>query len=101
MEDARKPPGAERAAPGSSRRTAEKGLRFNFSILLAHGALGQTGFRLINAPTFFPAYLSLLADSNAAIGIARAIQSFGMSLSPIVGARMVERRAHVHSLGVT
>ena len=54
--------------------------------------LGQTGFRLIQAPTFLPAYLSLLAGNNAVVGIARAVQSLGMSISPYLGAWMVEHR---------
>ena len=31
-----------------------------------HGMLGMTGFRLVNAPTFLPAYLHAVSGSNAA-----------------------------------
>ncbi|MEE2776539.1 MAG: MFS transporter [Acidobacteriota bacterium] len=75
-------------------------LRRNFIALLAHGMLGQTGFRLLGAPTFLPAYLSILAGNNAAVGIARAIQSLGMALSPFLGAWMVEHRVYVKRLGL-
>ncbi len=75
-------------------------MRFNFTVLLIHGLLGQTGFRLLQAPTFLPSYLSLLAGNNAVVGIARAVQSLGMSVSPYLGAWMVERRPRVRGLGI-
>ena len=75
-------------------------LRRNFIALLTHGMLGQTGFRLLGAPTFLPAYLSLLAGNNRAVGLGRAIQSLGMSLSPYLGAWMVEHRVYVKRLGL-
>lgn len=79
----------------------DRHLRFNFSVLFMHGMLGQTGFRLLQAPTFLPTYLTLLAGNNAAAGIARAVQSLGMFLSPVLGARMVERRRHIKWLALT
>lgn len=78
----------------------DRHLRFNFAVLFMHGMLGQTGFRLLQAPTFLPTYLTLLAGNNAAAGIARAVQSLGMFLSPIVGARMVESRRHIKRLAM-
>lgn len=75
-------------------------LRRNFLALLAHGMLGQTGFRLLQAPTFLPAYLSLLAGNNSAVGIARGLQSLGMSISPYLGAWMVEHRRYVKRMGI-
>ena len=65
-----------------------------------HGLLGQTGFRLINAPTFLPHYVSVLAGNNRAVGLVRAIQSFGMFLSPVVSARSVEHRPQVKALAL-
>lgn len=62
--------------------------------------LGQTGFRLLQAPTFLPASLSLLAGNNAVVGIARAVQSLGMSISPYLAAWMVEHRLRVKRLGI-
>ena len=89
--------------PSTPKRSPENDphLRRNFTALLIHGLLGQTGFRLLQAPTFLPAYLSLLAGNNSAIGIARALQSLGMSLSPYLAAWMVERRTYVKRLAVS
>ncbi len=78
--------------PGPETR---RNLRFNFRLLLVHGLFGQTGFRLINAPTFLPDYLSLLTGSNSAVGIARALQSLGLFLSPLLGAALIEGRTYV------
>ncbi len=86
--------------PRSPVLPSERDLRFNFRILLIHGMLGQTGFRLLSAPTFLPAYISLLAGNNAAVGIASAINSMGMALSPYLGAWMVEHRQRAKRLGI-
>ncbi len=74
---------------------ARRDLPFNFRVLLVHGMFGQTGFRLVNAPTFLPAFVAELAGSNFAVGMARAIQSLGMFLSPVLAARTVEHRERV------
>ena len=71
----------------------------NFAAHLVHGLLGQTGFRLLNAPTFVPAYVHLLSGSDLAVGLARALQSLGMSLSPILGATAIEHRRRVLRVG--
>lgn len=63
--------------------------------MLCHGILGQTGMRLINAPTFIPAYIHLLSGSDLAVGFARSFQYFGMFLTPLIGANMVESRPRV------
>ena len=81
--------------PTSTDRQTEQNLPFNFRLLLVHGLFGQTGFRLVNAPTFLPDYLSLLAGSNSAVGIARALQSLGLFLSPILSAAIIEGHARV------
>lgn len=84
----------------ASAAPSEADVRFNFRLLLIHGMLGQTGFRLLGAPTFLPTYLSLLAGNNSVVGIARAVHSLGMSLSPYIGAWMVEHRTRVKRLGI-
>jgi MFS family permease len=71
----------------------------NFAAHLAHGLLGQTGFRLINAPTFIPAYIHLLSGSDLAVGVARGLQSLGMAISPILGATLIEHRRRVLPVG--
>jgi MFS family permease len=88
------------AASEGLKAEIERNFRFNFAALLAHGLLGQTGFRLVQAPTFLPHYVSLLAGNNSAVGIARAVQSLGMFLSPILAARTIEHRPKVKRLGI-
>lgn len=69
----------------------------NYIAQLLHGMLGQTGFRFVNAPTFLPAYLMMLSDgSEFVVGLGLALQAFGMTLTPIFGASLIEiGRAHV------
>ena len=78
----------------------KRNLRRNYAAHLAHGLLGQTGFRLINAPTFMPAYVLLLSNgSNIAVGIALAMQSLGMAITPILGANLIEHKTRVLPTG--
>jgi MFS family permease len=72
--------------------------RRNARVLFVHSLFGQTGFRLLQAPTFFPTYLSLLTGSEAAVGLARAVQSTGMFLSPFFGVGAVQSRSRVKGL---
>ena len=67
----------------------------NVAASVGHGLLGQTGMRLVNAPTFLPAYVAELAGSDLAVGIARGLQFLGMALSPVVGATVIEHRRRV------
>jgi MFS family permease len=95
------------AAPDQSLEAAEsayqaqvrRDLQRNYIAHLSHGLLGQTGFRLLNAPTFLPAYLFMLTGGELAVGIARSAQAFGMFLSPIFGATMIEHRRRVLPVG--
>jgi MFS family permease len=91
-------PAADRAED-RFQREVRTNLRRNFGAHLVHGLLGQTGFRLINAPTFVPAYVYLLSGSDLAVGIARGLQSLGMFLSPILGATIIEHRRRVLPVG--
>jgi predicted MFS family arabinose efflux permease len=77
----------------------EQNLRRNYVAHLAHGMLGQTGFRLIQAPTFIEAYVASVTSSPLALGAVRACQSFGMFLSPILGATTIEHRHRVLPVG--
>ncbi|MDP1597621.1 MFS transporter [Phenylobacterium sp.] len=70
-------------------------LKRNYIGHYLHGMLGMTGFRLINAPTFLPAYLHMLSGSNTIVGLGLALQQLGGVLSPIVGANQVEHRTKV------
>ena len=71
----------------------------NYAAHLVHGLLGQTGFRLVHAPTFVPDYVYLLSGSDLAVGLARSLQSLGMFLSPILGATAIEHRRRVLGVG--
>lgn len=78
----------------------EANLKRNYAANLAHGLLGQTGFRLVNAPTFVPAYIFLLSGSEFAVGLALAAQWFGASASSIFGATLIEHRKRVLPMGL-
>ncbi len=78
----------------------EKNLKRNFAANLAHGLLGQTGFRLVTAPTFVPAYIYLLSGSEFMVGLALASQWLGNALSSTLGATMVEHRKRVLPIGM-
>jgi MFS family permease len=67
----------------------------SYRAILAHGMLGVTGFRLVSAPTFVPAYIYLLSGSKAAVGLALSAQFIGMALSSIWGATLIEHRHRV------
>ncbi len=80
--------------------TVQRHLPRNFATHLAHGLFGQTGFRLLQAPTFLPAFVLLLSDgSEIAVGIALALQSLGMALTPLLGATLIEHRHRVLPIG--
>lgn len=85
-------------APAATSRFALRNLRRNAALLLIHGLLGQTGFRLLQAPTFLPTYVQLLTGAEWAVGAARAAQSLGMFLSPLVGAGLIGRSLRVRGL---
>lgn len=73
----------------------ESNLKRNFLASLAHGMLGLTGFRLMHAPTFVPAYIFLLSNSNVAVGLALGAQFIGMAISSIWSATLIEHRPQV------
>ncbi|MFT4820926.1 MAG: MFS family permease [Candidatus Pseudothioglobus sp.] len=78
----------------------KRDLNRNFFAHLVHGMLGQTGFRLINAPTFLPAYIMLLSgDSELMVGLALSLQALGMAVTPLVGANLIEHRKRVLPVG--
>ena len=70
-------------------------LKRNYIGNYLHGMLGMTGFRLVNAPTFLPAYLHLISGSNSVVGIALGLQQVGSVISPIFGATQIEHRTKV------
>jgi MFS family permease len=72
----------------------------NYFAHFVHGMLGMTGFRLVNAPTFVPAYLHLLTGSEALVGLGLALQQLGGVLSQIWGANLIEHRPRVMPVAV-
>jgi MFS family permease len=86
---------AEAAAEAAFSAQVWVNLRRNYVAHLCHGLLGQTGMRLINAPTFIPAYVFALSGSEFAVGVVRGLQYLGMFLSPVVGATVIEHRRRV------
>lgn len=78
----------------------QRDLTRNFTIHLGHGMLGQTGFRLLMAPTFLPAYIMLLSGgSELMVGIALSVNALGMALTPLIGANLIEHRKRVLPVG--
>jgi len=62
--------------------------------------LGQTGFRLVNAPTFMPAYLMLLSNgSEIVVGLGLSLQALGMTLTPFLAANLIAHRPRVLPVG--
>jgi len=78
----------------------KQNLTRNFLAHLVHGMFGQTGFRLVNAPTFLPAYIMMLSGgSTFMVGLALSLQAFGMTLTPMFGATLIEHRKRVLPIG--
>lgn len=92
-------PGASHDAEAAYDEQVKRDLPRNYAANLVHGLLGQTGFRLIHAPTFLPAFIYLLSGSELAVGIALAAQHFGAASSSLLGATMIEHRKKVIPIG--
>jgi MFS family permease len=88
------------AAEAAYHADVERNLKRNFAANLAHGLLGQTGFRLVTAPTFVPAYIFLLSGSEMMVGLALAAQWLGNASSSLFGATLVEHRKRVLPMGL-
>ncbi|MEE4300213.1 MAG: hypothetical protein V2J24_12295, partial [Pseudomonadales bacterium] len=95
-------PGTQDAAEREAAfaREVERHLLRNYLAHLAHGLLGQTGFRLLNAPTFLPAYVLMLSGgSDIAVGFVLSLQALGMLITPTIGANLIEHRTRVLPVG--
>jgi len=97
--DPREHPAHRERREATFREAQRADLRRNYTAHLAHGLLGQTGFRLVNAPTFIPAYVFEVSGSNLVVGLARGLQALGMSLTPIFAASVIEHRRRVLPTG--
>lgn len=76
-------------------------LKRNYIGHFLHGMLGMTGFRLVNTPTFVPAYIHSISGSDFWVGIGTSLQQLGGIVSPIVGASQVEHRKKILPVSVT
>lgn len=93
MTDPSIPPREQRHAERRFDIEVKRHLARNFITHLIHGMLGQTGFRLLNTPTFLPAYILLLSNgSDLLVGLALALQSLGAAITPFFGATLIEHR---------
>jgi MFS family permease len=79
----------------------EDNLRRNYAGHFVHGMLGMTGFRLVNTPTFVPAYLHSISGSDFWVGIGTSLQQLGGIVSPIIGAQQIEHRKRILPVSVT
>ena len=83
-----------------TRREVANTLPRNVAVQWAHGLLGQTGFRLVAAPTFLPRYLfELSGGSDFVVGLARSLQALGTVVTPVFGASRIGHRKKI--LGIT
>lgn len=76
-------------------RFVAENLKRNFIANFGHGMLGMTGFRLVNAPTFVPAYVFMLTGSSMMVGMSQALQQTGAILSPLLSASAIEDKARI------
>ena len=81
-------------------RFVDENLRRNFLAHFTHGMLGMTGFRIIYAPTFVPAYLGILTGSPFLVGLGQSLQQAGAVISPIMGAQQIEHRRRVLPISI-
>ncbi len=75
-------------------------LKRNFIANFGHGMLGMTGFRLVNAPTFVPAYVFMLTGSSIMVGLCQALQQTGAILSPLLSASAIEDKARILPIAI-
>ncbi|NNC71818.1 MAG: MFS transporter [Sphingomonadaceae bacterium] len=76
-------------------RFVHNNLRSNYVAHFAHGMLGMTGFRILMAPTFLPAYLFMLTGSSFLVGLGQSLTQFGAVLSPVLSASNIEHRKRI------
>ena len=81
-------------------RFVRDNLRTNFLAHFSHGMLGMTGFRILMAPTFLPAYIFALTGSNAMVGLGQALLRGGAVVSPFLSASNIEHRKRVLPVAV-
>lgn len=89
--------GVDRLTPDdrANDRFVAANLGRNYLAHFSHGMFGMTGFRLIYAPTFVPAYLYMLTGSSVLVGVSQALQQAGAVLSPLLSASEIEDKKRI------
>lgn len=98
--DTRVSPSPSEDAEQAYERFVQDNLKRNYAGHFLHGMLGMTGFRLVNAPTFVPAYLYSISGSDAWVGLGLSLQQLGGIASPIVGAAQMEHRRRILPISI-
>ena len=88
-------PTAHQDAEARYESEVSENLSRNFLVLLAHGMLGMTGFRLLQAPTFLPAYVALLSGSDVVVGVVLAAQHIGSAIASIPSGSLISHRQRI------
>jgi MFS family permease len=100
LDAARKIPDSLAEQEADYERFVRANLKRNYAAHYLHGMLGMTGFRLVNAPTFMPAYLFELSGSKTIVGLGLGLGALGSVFAPIVGASQIEHRKRVLPVAV-
>lgn len=95
-----KPTLSEAEADAAYDKFVMDNLKRNYAGHYVHGMLGMTGFRLVNTPTFVPAYLHSISGSDFWVGIGTSLQQLGAIVSPIIGAQQIEHRKKILPVSV-
>jgi signal transduction histidine kinase/Na+/melibiose symporter-like transporter len=92
--------GRDPNAEAEFEQAVAKNLTRNYVSQLMHGMLAMTGFRLVNTPTFVPAYLFTLSGSPTTVALVLAAQQLGAFASSLFGVTMIEHRRRILPLGL-
>jgi MFS family permease len=69
-----------------------RNIRWNFTLNLLYGLFGTTGWQLIMAPLFVPAYVKELGGTNTIVGLLLFCGGISRFVTPLVTAPLVEHK---------
>jgi hypothetical protein len=72
-----------------------RNLRWNFTLNLLYGLFGTTGWQLIMAPIFVPAYMKELGGTNTMVGLLLFCGGLSRFITPLVTAPLVEHEPYM------
>jgi MFS family permease len=78
-------------------RQVNRHFKRNATVQILNGMFGQTGVRLVQAPTYIPAYLFAISGSDFVVGLARSLEASGRIFSPFIGASLIGHRERILS----